>query len=483
MQPTNMLYIISDQHTRDVAGCYGHRLIQTPNLDRLAERGTRFTRAYTNCAICVPARASLATGRYVYDIGYWDNAHPYDGTPASWHHRLREQGLLVDCIGKQHFRGQGSDHGFSNEIEPLNVVDGVGDVLGCIRDNPPVRAKRDGITGAGPGDSTYLRYDQRNADNACRWLRDHANDDKPWTLFLSFVCPHPPYIAPPDLYDRYPLDDVVMMPEWQHQDWPDHPAIRRFHEFFGFAEAFDEATVRKMIAAYYGTTTWLDQKIGQVLNVLAETGQEATTRVAYTSDHGEHMGARGIFGKFTMYEESAAVPFILAGPDVPAGKVSNTPISLVDSHPTILDAVGAAHSPDDADLPGQSLWEIANAPDVDRTVFSEYHAVGSRDAFFMLRDSQYKYVHYTYDAPQLFDLDADPNEVNDLAGSTEHQSVVADFEQRLRAMIEPEAVDAQAKASQRAKVEEAGGEEAVRARGYFVNSPTPDEAPAFNVGG
>lgn len=482
MKPTNMLFIISDQHTRDVAGCYGHPLIQTPNIDRLAEQGTRFTRAYTNCPICVPARASLATGRYVHDIGAWDNAHPYDGTPPSWHHRLRSQGLVAESIGKLHFRGQGSDHGFTHEVEPLNVVDGVGDVLACIRNNPPIRQKREGITGAGPGDSTYLRYDQRNADNACRWLHQHANDDKPWTLFLSFVCPHPPYIAPPELFAQYRLEDVLLMPQWQPDEWPQHPAMQRFRELFTFDQAFDEATVRKMIAAYYGTVTYLDQRIGQVLTALAATGQADNTRIIYTTDHGEHMGARGIFGKFTMYEESAAVPFIMAGPDVPAGEVCQTPVSLVDGHPTILEAVGAEPDDADADLPGQSLWAIANAPEQARTVLSEYHAIGARDAVFMLRNNRYKYVHHVGESPQLFDLAMDPEEENDLAGYAENQQLLTDFDRELRTLLDPEAIDAHAKASQWARINAMGGEQAVRTRGYFVNSPTPDETPAFNPG-
>ena len=95
MEATNLVFILSDQHTRDSTGCYGHSLVQTPNIDRLAAQGTRFTNAYTNCPICVPARASLATGRYVHQIGHWDNAFPYYGTIPSWGHRVREQGHTI----------------------------------------------------------------------------------------------------------------------------------------------------------------------------------------------------------------------------------------------------------------------------------------------------------------------------------------------------------------------------------------------------
>ena len=108
---TNVLLILSDEHQKYVAGCYGNTQNVTPNLDALAARGTRFSRAYTTCPICVPARASLATGKYVHEIGNWDNAFPYDGSERSWHHEIRDAGLTVDLIGKLHFRSEDDDNG------------------------------------------------------------------------------------------------------------------------------------------------------------------------------------------------------------------------------------------------------------------------------------------------------------------------------------------------------------------------------------
>ena len=479
MPPTNLLYLISDQHNRNLLGCYGHPVVQTPNLDRLAARGTRFANAYTNCPICVPVRASLATGRYVHQVGYWDNAHAYDGRVPTWHHRLREQGHAMTSIGKLHFKGQGADHGFGKEIEPLNVVDGIGDTLSCIRNNPPFRNKRPGIREAGPGDSTYLQYDRRNADHAIRWLGEHAQDEKPWCAFLSFVCPHPPYISPPDTFALYDPDQLPLPPQWRQNEWPGHPAIDYFRRFFTFDPQFPEAIIRQMNAAYYGVCTYLDAQIGRVLNALDDLGLDDNTRIIYTSDHGEHLGGRGIFGKFTMYEESAAIPVLMAGPDVPKGKVVQTPVSLVDSFPTVLDAVGARRTEEDADLPGTSLWDIAQSEDRDRTIFSEYHAVGARHAIYMLRNRQYKYIHYVNDPPQLFDLIADPDECTDLAESPDHRDTRDDLELELRELLDPEAVDAQAKASQKALINALGGEQAVRNRGAFDNSPVPGEVPAF----
>jgi choline-sulfatase len=480
-KPTNLLFILSDQHTRDITGCYGHPVVQTPNLDRLAEQGTRFTNAYTNSPLCVPARAVLATGRYVYQTGHWDNAFPYHGEPASWGHRLKAQGYQIDSIGKLHFRSPNDDNGFSREIEPLHVVEGIGDLLGSIRHDPPLRNKRPGLVEAGPGDSTYLRYDARNADNTCRWLAEHANDDKPWVLFASFVCPHPPYIAPEELYNLYPPDRLPLPPQWQQKDWPQHPALDYLRHFFNIIEPLDEAIIRRVTAAYYGLCTYLDKQIGRVLQAAKEYSLSDTTRIIYTSDHGESLGARGLFGKFTLYDEAAAIPFILAGPDVPQSKVVKTPISLVDCFPTILEAVGASLDPDDENLPGQSLWPIAQGSDQTRTVFSEYHGIGSENAAYMLRDITYKYIYYVDAPPQLFNLERDLEERNNLAPQQDHQAVVQDFENRLRTILDPEKVDTQAKTDQRDKVETFGGEEAVRKRGFFVNSPTPGEAPAFQT--
>ena len=478
MKPTNLLFLFSDEHQRASLGCYGNPLVQTPNLDRLAERGTRFANAYTNCPICVPCRASLATGRYVHQIGNWDNAFPYTGNVPTWHHRLRGQAHRVDSIGKLHFRRQEDDNGFSHSHDAMYVAEGIGELISCIRENPPLRAGRNGILSAGPGESSYLRYDARSATNGCRWLGQHAQDEKPWALFLSFVCPHPPFIAPPEFYARYRHEDMPLPQQWRREEWPQHPALDFLRRYFGWEEPFDEAAVRRAIATFYALCSYVDQQIGTVLETLAGLGLEENTRIIYSSDHGAMMGSRGLWGKFTMYEESAALPLILAGPDVPAGKVVQTPVSLVDCHPTIIQAVGATAVDEDADLPGRSLWQIAQEADQSRTIFSEYHAAGTRNGIFMLCDGETKYIHYVDEAAQLFDLTSDPQELVNLADSPAHQPLRAAMGQRLQRIVDPVAVDARAKADQRAKLEEYGGEEAVLRRG-LSNSAIPGEAPVF----
>ncbi len=486
MKPTNLVFLLSDQHNRDTSGCYGHSQIRTPHIDSLAEDGVRFDSAYTNCPICVPARASLATGRYVHEIRNWDNAFPYSGTVPGWGHRLIAEGHRVESIGKLHYRRDEDDDGFSKHIVPLNVVDGIGDVMGSVRESPPVRqGTRNGILEAGPGNSTYLEYDIDIANRACRWLQEAAAspDDKPWVLFVSFVCPHPPFIAPPELFDLYPLEDITLPVQNRPDERPQHRALDDLRDIMQYTEPFTEEQIRQVTAAYYGTCTHLDKQIGKVLQALSDTGLSEETRIIYTSDHGESMGRRGLWGKFTMYEESAAIPFVLAGPDVPQGKSSSTVVSLVDCYQTILEAVGVEPTPDEQELPGRSLWPIAQGEESARIAFSEYHAVGSKNAVFMVRDDQYKYVHYVDDQPQLFDLRNDPQELENLADSTNHQSARSTMESKLRDIVDPEVVDEQAKQDQHALIEKHGGRQKVLEKGTFINSPAPGETPRFHSAG
>lgn len=478
MQPTNLLFICSDEHQRAVTGCYGNPIVQTPNLDRLAGRGVRFEHAYTNCPICVPCRAALATGRYVHQIRYWDNAFPYEGRVPSWGHRLQAQGLLADSIGKLHYRRQEDDDGFSHKIDAMYVAEGIGELISCIRENPPFRQGRGGILSAGPGESSYLRYDARIAEQAEQWLADHAADEQPWALFCSFVNPHPPFTAPPELYELYATADLPLPPQWHPDDWPDQPTLAYMRRYFGWEAGFSAAEIRNAIATYYAMTTYVDRQIGRVLDALEQQELAETTRIIYTTDHGAMMGAHGLWGKFTLYEESAAIPLIIAGPGLPGGQVVQTPVSLVDCYPSILEAVGIPLPTADTGLPGQSLWTIAQQPDYERTVFSEYHAAGTRNGIYMVTDGHIKYIHYHGDSAQLFNLDEDPQELRNLAAEPAHQALVAEWAQRLRSFVDPTAADAQAKRDQAAKLAAFGGVEAVLRRG-LSNSAIPGEKPIF----
>lgn len=478
---SNVLFIMSDEHSKRVAGFHGNAVVRTPHLDALANRGTVFDAAYTNCPICVPARAAFATGRYVHEIGHWDNAFPYAGSPPSWGHRLQAAGHRCDSIGKLHYRGSTDPAGFDDEILPLHVVNGQGDIQGMLRRPPPMRPSTAQLAAdAGPGESSYIAYDRKIRDAACDWLRAAAGApvDKGWTCFVSFVCPHFPLVAPKEFFELYPLADVPMPRLRAPRDFPDHPVLAKLRKVQSYDDHFrDEEHVRIAIAAYYGMVSFLDDNIGRILATLRETGLADDTLVVYTSDHGDNLGTRTFWGKSNMYDESAAVPLVLSGPGVPAGRRVATPVSLVDAHPTILDAVGVAPDPADADLPGRSLLKLLSGEDPDRTAFSEYHAVASITGIFMVRYGRYKYVHYVDHRPQLFDLTDDPFETRDLADDTAHAKALAEGERRLRAICDPEAVTARAFADQAARIEALGGEDKVLASGSFPYTPAPGEAP------
>jgi choline-sulfatase len=471
----NVLVLMSDEHNPKDLGAAGHPYIQTPNLDALAARGTRFTSAYTTCPICVPARAAFAVGRYVHEIGFWDNGDAYDGSIPSWHHALRAAGRRAVSIGKLHFRGQpGDDHGFTREIVPMHVIEGIGDVKGLVRDDIPMRKGGDKMAKyAGPGESTYTVYDRDIASRAQIWLHEEgrADDGAPWVLFVSFVAPHFPLTAPAEWYYRYAGMDLPMPKQYRRDERPRHPAIDEYARVVDYDTHFaDERDVRRALAGYAGLVSAMDENVGKVLRALDDAGLADDTAVVYTSDHGDNTGARGLWGKSTFYEESAGVPMIVAGPGLPRGTVVDVPVSHVDCAPAILEATGtAALGP----LSGHSLFDVANGATPARPVLCEYHAIGSSSGGFMLRHGRYKYCHYVGRPPQLFDLGQDPEELVDLAGDGAHATILRECESRLRDVLDPEAVDARAKARQATLLASFGGREKALARGDLGFTPAP----------
>ena len=473
---------MSDEHSVKHVGCYGADLVRTPHLDALAASGTRFSNAYCCNPVCIPARATFATGLYTHQLGFWDNADPYDGSVTSWHHTLRGAGHRVDAIGKLHFRSSDDDNGFSEEIIPMHVIEGKGDLLGLIRSDLPVRKGAWKMAGmAGPGESMYTRYDRDIAAAAQSWLHEtaHAHRDRPWVLFVSLVAPHFPLTAPSEYFYEYYESERLPWPKlYARAERPQHPFLRDYAGSFVYDQHFDSADkVRRAVAGYLGLCTFMDEQVGKVLTALERTGLADSTRVLYTSDHGDNLGTRGLWGKSTMYEEAAAVPLIIAGDGIPEAQVVDTHVSHVDAHPFIMEATG---HPADPERPGHSLFDIARGAEPARDVLCEYHGMGSTTAAFMLRLDDYKYVHYVGYPPQLFDLHHDPEELHDRGGDPSLAAVRAEAETRLRAMLDPQRVDDEAKARQRAQLSANGGHEAVIARGDLGFSVPPGVAPMFD---
>jgi choline-sulfatase len=322
----------------------------------------------------------------------------------------------------------------------------------------------------GPGDSNYTRYDQRVTDRTCDWLAEHAGDARPWCLYVGLVAPHFPFVAPEEYFDLYPPGTVPEPKLHPSKGYTRHPWIEKQNAMFDSEAQFKDPDERlRALTAYYALCSMMDANVGRILEALDAAGLSQNTTVAYTSDHGDNVGARGLWGKSNFYEESAAVPLIVARPGQKA-QTCNTAVSLLDLSSTIADHFGAA-----LDGPGQPLGKIAAAPpDPDREVFSEYHAAGAVSGGFMLRKGRWKYIHYVGFAPELFDLEADPEETNDLADSPDHTNVIQTMETALRAHCDPEATDARAFADQAAMIERYGGRDAALQMGAPGATPPPE---------
>ena len=472
---SNLLIIMSDEHQARAMGCAGHPFVQTPHLDALAARGTRFTNAYTPSPICVPARASFATGRYVHQTRLWDNAMPYDGVIPGWGHALQAKGVPVESIGKLHYRDTEDSNGFDQEHIPMMVAGGVGMVWASIRkeDERVSPGSRMLGTHIGAGTSKYTEYDAAVTVRAADWLRAKADapNEPPWCLYVGLVAPHFPLVAPEAFYDLYPLDtlpDVKLHPK---DGYKRHPWVEKQNAMMDSEANFKTEEERlSAMAAYFGLCSWLDHNVGQIMTALKDAGFEDDTTIVYTSDHGDNVGARGLWGKSNLYQESVAVPMIMAGPNTPKG-TCETPVSLLDLSKTITDHF-------DADLPDtprtRSLAAMADAPDdPDRVVFSEYHAAGAVSGAFMLRQGRWKYHYYVGFAPELFDLEADPEELTDLAPDPAFADRLRQMHQKMQALCDPEKVDAQAFADQAAMIAGYGGREAALLLGAPGATPPP----------
>lgn len=450
--------------------------MHTPNLDALAARGTRFTNAYTPSPICVPARASLATGHWAHTNGYWDNAMAYEGRWTSWHHRLADAGVRVESVGKLHYRSKEDPTGFLAQHEPVHILDGIGLVWGSVRDPlPPTRGRSPIFDEMGPGESSYNRYDTRVTQLACDWLQQRGQDGAeaaPWALFVGLVAPHMPLVVPQEWLDLYPTDRLPphkTLPAGK----PRHPWVERLKTHWDHDAMLDSDEKRQMArACYFGLVSFMDAQVGRILAALDAQGLRESTTIIYTSDHGDNLGARGLWNKSTLYRESASIPMIVSGPGVPASRVCQTNVNLIDVYPTALAACDVPPLPEERDLPGSSLLALASqADDLGRIGFSEYHAVGSESAAYMLAHGGFKLHHYVGHPPELFRLEEDPEELRDLAQDPAYAQVLHEMQARLHLLLDPLAVDARAKRDQNNLVARFGGRDRALSKGN--PGPTP----------
>jgi len=466
LEKTNLLILCSDEHHPQMAGWRGHPWVETPNLDRLAARGVSFNRAYCNSSVCTPSRMSFITGKHVHEIASWGNGVPLDPAEMTWARWLDRAGIPSTLIGKMDFCGEYQDGGFTDHRIIRRRAAGAP----FPRTEPhrtrmpdyrwPAMPRR--VSDPGPRTDAVIsdgdwsdEHDPRIGDYdhdrivtnwALEYLRRKSEERgrELWACFVGLLMPHWPFRAPEAFYRRYYPDRVEWPVDCRFPNPDLHPAVLHYQRVLGLDAPPPREFLRQILAAYYGMVTCMDTLFGEILAELERHGLAGNTLVIYMSDHGEHLGEHGLFNKETAYEGSVGVPLILAGPGLPAGRTVDRPVSLIDLYPTVMDIFGLPVEPD---RPGRSWLPLArNDPDErEDCVLSQYHGSFFTRDWSMLLRGDYKYVHYDGERPALFNLREDPDELSDLAGDPAQADRLADFDCRLREILNPEDVARRAK--------------------------------------
>ncbi len=432
----NFLILMVDQLTGTLWTDGPAAFLDVPHLRALHERSVNCSSCYTPSPLCTPARGSFMTGLLPSGTTVYDNAAEFPSNLPTYAHYLRRAGWNTVLSGKMHFVGADQLHGFeerlTTDIYPAD--------FGWTPDwrQPFERVdwwyhNLSSVTEAGVAHtSNQLEYDDEVAYHARARLLQLARrqDDRPFCMTVSFTHPHDPYTARPEQWSRY---DGVEIPAPATAELPAaerDPHTRRLYDAVD-SKRFDVTADHVAAArrAYCANVSYLDDKVGELLDTLKATGFAANTIVMFCADHGDMLGERGLWYKMNFFEGAARVPLGIAFPDgYGAGCRISSPTSAMDIVPTLLDIAGIDTA--DVVLPfdGRSLMPaIAGSATDDRTVASEYMAEGSVGSMLMLRQAQYKYVFCAADPEQLFDLDSDPEERTNLADKPEYQSVMERF--------------------------------------------------------
>lgn len=433
----NILVITTDQQRGDCLGIEGHPVLQTPYLDWVAASGVRFSRAYSACPVCVPARRTMLTGRKPSNHGLLQNGQgpiPWPTMPGV----LQEAGYQTHLVGKAHWGPPAEELGF----EKVCWADGPSArtenaYQRFLRKNGvdfPRASEAHGMPGNGfPVRSWHLdeRFHFSNwcADNAIRYMEER-DEDRPFFMMVNFIHPHQPLTPPQFYYDRY-LD--MDLPEPFVADWArvfDGPVRGLQPECWRLA--LDEPVMHQMRAAYYGCVNHIDN---QVARFISQQVIPNNTIILFCSDHGEMLGDHQWLRKRNPYEPSARVPFMIKFPDsmgLPQEQVIDKPIELMDMMPTLLDAAGV-EIPDTVD--GESLLPIIRDSDADwrEYVHGECAQVPSSNSGMQyVTDGKKKYVWLPgQDVEQLFDLETDPREMVNLADDPDYADEMALWRGRL----------------------------------------------------
>ncbi len=432
----NILLVMFDQLAPQSLPSYGHPLVQTPNIDRLATEGVVFENAYCNSPLCAPARFSLLSGQLASRIGAFDNAAEFPASIPTFAHYLRAAGYRTCLAGKMHFVGPDQLHGFEERVTT--------DVYPADFGWTPEWDRPEkiqwwfhnmlSVVEAGPYDrSLEMDYDEEVAFQAARWVFDAARDgdERPWLLTASFIHPHDPFLAPREYWARYDPARIDMPAVPFIAIEKRDPLSRRMFELYDRGEYHVTAEhVRAARHGYYAMITYADALLGQVLSALRATGAAQETVVIATADHGEMLGERGLWYKMTFFERSVRVPLILHAPKRFRPRRIDENVSLVDLLPTLAGLAEIEQEPV-VPIDGRSILPLAagEGRDWPDTVHAEYMAEGTTEPVFMIRRGPRKYIACAGDPPQLFDLLRDPHELDNLAEASEFRTLSAAFDE------------------------------------------------------
>ena len=442
----NILFIIADDLTATAVSSYENKVCNTPNIDKLASEGVRYTRAYSQYPVCGPSRASFMSGYYpnaTTTFGYVSGRENIGPNRKTWSQLFKDNGYYTARVSKIFHMGvpidietgsNGTDDEASwterfNSQGPEWKAKGEAEL---VQGNPHGKIERKGgnvMTIVKADGDDLAHSDGKTADKASELIRKHKNE--PFFLAVGFVRPHVPFVAPKKYFLPYPFDNIKM-PEKVEGDWDDIPK-RGINYVTSVNGQMSSEQEKKAVAAYYASVSYMDVQVGKVLNTLKEEGLEDNTIVIFTSDHGFHLGEHEFWMKVSLHEESVRVPMIIK---VPGKKVAvcNSFVELIDLYPTITELAGLETS---KHLQGKSLVKTFDNPKF--KVRDMAFSVSQGGKSFLLRSEKWAYIQYDEDAKsgmELYDMEKDPNQFFNLAYNLNYADIVSDFRKKIKKKLE-----------------------------------------------
>jgi uncharacterized sulfatase len=430
----NVLFIVVDDLNKAL-GTYGHPILKTPNVDRLAQMGIQFNNAHCNYAVCNPSRSSLLTGLRPETTGILNNTTPFQS-------RLGDRVSLPALFKKNGFHTMGLGKIFHRAEKKHNDLDAWDEMYGFKATDIGKTGEKRNLTNdlmrwcywqATEGDDED-QPDGQVAKKAIEFI--NAKREKPFFLAVGMAKPHDPYVAPKKYFEMYPLEDMELhqVPEnWEIPNQNSFPRPTRvFPDGTETFSNFSEQDKREFLRAYYACITFMDAQLGKILDALEASGQMENTTIVFFGDHGYHLGEQDWWNKFTLYEKGTGAPFIMAGPPIAKkGMKTESMIEFIDIYPTLADIFQLKNTPNY--LEGKSFARVLDNPG--QPFRSEVRAVMTRDAILgkSVKNEEWRYIEWEggEQGVELYNQQRDPLEYNNLAGSLKYAPVINDMKKLL----------------------------------------------------